>query len=133
MVRMRAQKVANVINDVPDLEVDGDQQGDLLVVGWGGTYGTITESVKNARAAGYNVSQAHFKHLNPMPKNTKEVLSRFNHVLIPELNMGQLTHILRANYCLTNIHSLKKVKGLPFRSFEIQAGIADLLGGNNGK
>lgn len=133
MVRVRAQKVANIIEDVPDLVVDGDPQGELLVVGWGGTYGSITDAVKSAREAGYKVSQAHFKHLNPMPKNTAEVLRSFKHILIPELNMGQLAQILRANFCLTNIQSLKKVKGLPFRSFEIQERIADLLGGNNGK
>jgi len=133
MVRVRAQKVANIAEDIPDLEVKGDPEGELLVVGWGGTFGSITDAVNNARKAGYKVSQVHFKHINPMPKNTAEVLRSFKHILIPELNMGQLAHILRANYCLTNIHSLKKVKGLPFRSFEIQAGIADLLGGDNGK
>ncbi len=100
MIHLRDQKVKNVAKDIPDLAVDGEQSGDLLVLGWGGTYGTITEAVHQARRDGYKVSQAHLKYLNPMPKNTEEVLKRFKKVLIPEINLGQLAKIIRSEFLI---------------------------------
>lgn len=132
MVRLREQKIQNVQQDIPDLEVDGDQEGELLVLGWGGTNGAITESVKRVREQGYNVSQAHLKYLHPLPKNMKNVLDSFKTVLIPEWNLGQLNKLLRSHF-LREFESLTKVKGLPFKTIEIETKIIELLGGGNGK
>ncbi len=132
MVRLRAEKVQRVENDIPDLTVDGPQSGDLLVLGWGGTYGAITEAITHARQAGLTVSQAHLKYLNPFPKNTGEVLKRFKHVLVPEINLGQLTKLLQTKYMIP-VEPFNKVRGLPFKSYDIQNRIAEILGGGNGK
>ena len=128
MIHLRDQKVKNVANDIPDLAVDGDQQGDLLVLGWGGTYGAITEAVHQSRRDGYKVSQAHLKYLNPMPKNTEEVLKNFKKVLIPEINLGQLAKIIRSEY-LIRPEQLNIVRGLPFRVSDIEDKIIEILGG----
>jgi len=132
MVRMRANKIKNIENDIPDLEVKYEQEGDLLIVGWGGTYGAITEAVLKVRAQGKKVSQAHLKYLFPFSKNTGEVLKRFKKILIPEINLGQLTTIIRSEFLIAPI-SFTKIKGLPFKSSEIQNKILEVLGGNNGK
>ena len=132
MVRLRADKVAGVVKDIPDLEVRGDQEGELLVLGWGGTYGAITEAIDKAEVQGIKVSQAHLKYLNPFPKNLGDVLNRFKTVLVPELNLGQLATILRSTY-LREVVSLTKIKGLPFKSMEILSQINEILGGSNGK
>lgn len=128
MVKIRAQKIQNMVADIPALEVDGDKEGDLLVVGWGGTYGAITEAVIKARENGYKVSQAHFRYLNPFPKNTAEVLSKFKTVLIPEINLGQLAHIIKSEF-LIPVQQLNIVRGLPFRISDIESKIIELLGG----
>ena len=130
MIKLRAQKVKNIENDIPDLEVDGDKEGDLLVLGWGGTYGAITEAVISARKAGYKVSQAHLKYLNPFPKNTESVLKSFKKVLVPEINLGQLSKILRSEY-LVPVEQFNVVRGLPFRVSDIEEKIIEILGGNN--
>ncbi|MFA7289643.1 MAG: 2-oxoacid:acceptor oxidoreductase subunit alpha [Melioribacteraceae bacterium] len=131
MVRLRAEKVQKIQQDIPDLKVSYEQDGDLLVLGWGGTYGAITEAVVKARAEGYKVSQVHLKHLFPFPKNLADVLKRFKNVLLPELNLGQLAKVIRAELLIDTI-SLTKIKGLPFKSSEIQNKIVEILGGNNG-
>lgn len=130
MVRLRAQKIKNIENDIPELEVIHEQEGELLVLGWGGTAGSITEAVNKARSKGYQVSQAHLKYLNPLPKNTEKVLKSFKKVLIPELNLGQLSKLIRSEFLVPAIQ-LNKVKGLPFKASEIEEKIIDLLGGNN--
>lgn len=132
MVTLRAEKVQKVQQDVPDLQINGDPEGDLLVIGWGGTYGAITEAVNRSRKAGMKVSQIHIKHLNPLPANLGKIIKSFKQVLVPELNMGQLAYILRSEY-LIDVIKLSKVKGLPFKSVEVQNKIAEILGGNNGK
>lgn len=131
MVKLRAQKVKNVQNDIPDLEVTGDPEGDLLVIGWGGTYGSITEAVTKARREGYKVSQAHLHYLNPFPKNLGEVLKKFDKVLVPEINMGQLATLLRDHF-LVDVIQFNVVRGLPLKSFDIKNKIIELLGGGNG-
>ncbi|KUO60591.1 2-oxoglutarate ferredoxin oxidoreductase subunit alpha [bacterium BRH_c32] len=131
MVRLRAAKVQKIQQDVPDLAISHEQEGELLVLGWGGTYGAITEAVMKARAEGHKVSQAHLKHLFPFPKNLSDVLNSFKNVLIPELNLGQLAKVLRSELLIDTI-SLTKIKGLPFKSSEIQNKIVEILGGNNG-
>jgi 2-oxoglutarate ferredoxin oxidoreductase subunit alpha len=131
MIHLRDQKVKNVAKDIPDLAVDGEQSGDLLVLGWGGTYGTITEAVHQARRDGYKVSQAHLKYLNPMPKNTEEVLKRFKKVLIPEINLGQLAKIIRSEF-LIRPEQLNIVRGLPFRVSDIEDKIIEIAKGEPG-
>ncbi|MHB9013758.1 MAG: 2-oxoacid:acceptor oxidoreductase subunit alpha, partial [Ignavibacteriaceae bacterium] len=128
MINLRAQKVKNMVNDIPDLTVDGDMEGELLVLGWGGTLGAIKEAVIKARQAGYNVSQAHLKYLNPLPKNTEYVLKGFKNVLLPEINLGQLAKILRSEF-LIPIMQLNIMRGLPFRVSDIEDKIKEILGG----
>ncbi len=122
MVRTRAQKVANIAQTIPDLEVEGDQEGDLLVIGWGGTYGSIATAVQRARRQGRKIGQVHFRYLNPFPKNTGEVFKKFKHFLVPELNAGQLLLLLRGMY-LIDAKGLNKVQGRPFLVSEIEDAI----------
>ena len=132
MVRLRAQKVKNIENDIPELEVRGDKDAELLVIGWGGTHGAITEAVDRARDKGLKVARAHFRYLNPFPKNTGEVLKSYKKILCPELNLGQLSKILRNDF-LVDIESFNKIQGIPFKSSEIENKINSILGGNNGR
>jgi 2-oxoglutarate ferredoxin oxidoreductase subunit alpha len=132
MVRLRAQKIKNMENDIPELEVRGDKDADLLVIGWGGTHGAITEAVDRVRSKGFKVARTHFRYLNPLPKNTGEVLRKYKKILCPELNMGQLSKILR-NEFLVDIESFNKIQGLPFKSSEIENRISKILGGSNGR
>src|SRR3989339_142247 len=129
MVRLRAQKVKNMENDIPELEVRGDKDAELLVIGWGGTHGAISEAVDRARNKGLKVARVHFRYLNPLPKNTGEVLRSYKKILCPELNMGQLSKILR-NEFLVDIEPFNKIQGLPFKSSEIENKIDSILGGN---
>jgi 2-oxoglutarate ferredoxin oxidoreductase subunit alpha len=131
MVRLRTQKVKNIENDIPELEVRGDKDAELLVIGWGGTHGSIIEAVDRARSKGLKVARTHFRYLNPFPKNTGEVLKSYKKILCPELNMGQLSKILR-NEFLVDIESFNKIQGLPFKSSEIENKINSILGGKNG-
>jgi len=132
MVHLRAQKVKNIENDIPALEVTGDSDADLLIIGWGGTYGAITEAVNRVRSKGFKAAQAHFRYLNPFPKNTESVLKKYKYILCPELNMGQLARILRSEY-LIDVQSFTKIQGLPFKSSEIEKKMYMILGGNNGR
>lgn len=126
MVRTRAQKVANIAQTIPELQVEGDSEGDLLVIGWGGTYGSIATAVERARRKGKKIGQVHFRYLNPMPKNTGDVLKRFKKFLVPELNSGQLLLLLRAKY-LIDAKGLNKVQGRPFLVSEIEEAIEKFL------
>jgi 2-oxoglutarate ferredoxin oxidoreductase subunit alpha len=118
MIRMRAEKVARVANDIPDLQMFGKPQGKLLVVGWGSTYGAITTAVEHLQQRGKSISSLHLRYLNPFPKNLGEVLKRFEQVLVPELNLGQLSYMLRAQY-LIDAKSYNKIQGLPFKISEL--------------
>jgi 2-oxoglutarate ferredoxin oxidoreductase subunit alpha len=122
MVHTRAKKVEAIAHVIPDLAVTGDLDADLLVVGWGGTFGSITTAVERARKQGKKVAQAHFRYLNPMPKNTEDVLKRYPKILVPELNSGQLCWLLRAKY-LVPAEGLNKVQGKPFLVSEILSAI----------
>lgn len=126
MVRTRAQKVANIAEEIPLLEVKGPEEGDLLVIGWGGTYGSIVTACNRARKRGLSVAQAHLRYLNPMPKNTEEVLRRYKKVLVPELNSGQLLLLLRGNYLIDAV-GLNKIQGKPFLVSEIEDKIEEML------
>ncbi|MEJ5261381.1 MAG: 2-oxoacid:acceptor oxidoreductase subunit alpha [Ignavibacterium sp.] len=132
MVTLRAKKIKNIENDIPLLQVEGEESGELLVVGWGGTYGAIKEAVNKARAQGYKVSQAHFRYLNPFPKNTEQVLKSFKKILIPEINLGQLARLIKSEY-LIDVQQFNVVRGLPLRVADIVDQIIKTLGGNNGK
>lgn len=130
MVRLRAEKVARIARELPPLEVDGDPEGDLLVLGWGSTAGPITGAVLMARAQGLKVSRAHLRYLNPFPANLGEVLSRFRRVLVPEMNLGQLALLLRGNF-KCEVVSYSKVQGKPFFRSEILDQIRALVGGSH--
>ncbi|MFB3056546.1 MAG: 2-oxoacid:acceptor oxidoreductase subunit alpha, partial [Ignavibacteriaceae bacterium] len=132
MVRIRNQKIQNIANDISDLKVYGDDSGDLLVLGWGGTYGTLKDAVHLARKNGYKVSHAHLRHINPFPKNTKDVLKSFSKVLIPEINLGQLASLIKSEF-LIEVEQQNLVRGLPFKTEDVLGKITELLGGNNGK
>src|SRR6202040_2600791 len=127
MVRLRAEKVARIARDIPELEVDGEPSGRLLVLGWGSTAGAITGAVNAARRDGLEVSRAHLRYLNPMPANLGDVLARFEQVLVPEMNLGQLALLLRARF-LKDVITLSKVQGRPFTRNEIFDKIVELLG-----
>jgi 2-oxoglutarate ferredoxin oxidoreductase subunit alpha len=128
MVQTRAQKVANIAAEVPLLEVSGPLEGDLLVVGWGGTYGAIRTAVQRAQRKGLKVAHAHLRYLNPMPRNTGEVLKRYKKVLVPELNRGQLRLLLRAEFLIDAV-GLNKVQGRPFLVGEIEEKIEEVVSG----
>ena len=131
MTVLRQEKVAGIANDIPALEAFGPQEGDVLVLGWGSTYGPIRSAVERLQAEGWSVAHAHLRHLNPFPANTEQVLRSFTKVLVPEVNMGQLSLLLRAQYLL-DVVGLNKVRGKPFRIIEIKQAAEELLG-RNGK
>jgi 2-oxoglutarate ferredoxin oxidoreductase subunit alpha len=126
MIRTRAQKIANIANEIPELEVFGPKEGDLLVIGWGGTYGSIHDAVHHAQQKGLKVAQAHLRYLNPMPRNLSAVLKSYKKVLVPELNCGQLRLLLRAEFLVDAI-GLNKIQGRPFLVSEIEAKIDEVL------
>jgi 2-oxoglutarate ferredoxin oxidoreductase subunit alpha len=131
MVKMRAAKIERIADDIPLQTVEGDQEGDLLVLGWGSTYGSIKAAVLEARKKGYAVSHAHLRYLNPFPKNLGEILYKFKHVLVPEINSGQLVKLIRAKYLVPAV-GFNRVMGLPLRSEEIEHKIYDTLGVQHG-
>jgi 2-oxoglutarate/2-oxoacid ferredoxin oxidoreductase subunit alpha len=122
MTRLRAEKVARIVREIPPTEVHGDPEGETLVIGWGSTYGAITVGVERARASGRRVGHVHLRWLNPLPDDLGEILSRFEHVLVPELNAGQLVRVLRERF-LIPARPLTKVQGLPFKAAEIEAAL----------
>jgi 2-oxoglutarate ferredoxin oxidoreductase subunit alpha len=126
MVRLRAAKVEAVAQDVPDVVPAGDPDGDLLVVGWGSTYGAITAALRGARERGRRIGHVHLRHLNPLPRNLGQVLARYRRVLVPELNMGQLAWVLRAKY-LVDAVGFGKVQGKPFKQAELEEKIDEML------
>ncbi len=128
MTNERAAKVARLADIIPEQEVFGPKEGELLVVGWGGTYGAIHAAVAQAQAKGYSVAQAHIRYLNPFPRNLGYILQNYDKILVPELNMGQLALLLRDRY-LVDVISLNKVQGRPFKISEISAKIDELLAG----
>ena len=126
MVKTRAQKIANIANEIPELAVNGPAEGDLLVLGWGGTYGSILSAVERCQRKGLKVAQAHLRYLNPFPKNTLAVLKRYKKILVPELNAGQLSFLIRGQFAI-DVVGLNKIQGKPFLVGEIEAKIDELL------
>ncbi len=123
MVRLRQAKVDAIADTIPDLVVD-DPTGDadVLVLGWGSTFGPIGAACEITRRTGVKVAQAHLRHVNPLPRNTEDVLRRYRRVLVPEMNLGQLSLLLRAKF-LVDIQGINQVRGLPFKSTELVAAI----------
>jgi 2-oxoglutarate ferredoxin oxidoreductase subunit alpha len=126
MVRLRTAKVAGIAADIPELEVDDPDGADTLVLGWGSTYGAIGAAARRVRATGRKVATAHLHHLNPFPRNTGEVVRAYEKVLVPEMNLGQLRMLLRAEY-LVDAAGYNKVRGRPFRAAELADAITALV------
>ena len=124
MVHLRHKRIASI--PVPDAEIDGDADADLLIVGWGSTWGAITGAVRRIRTAGRKVAHVHLTHLNPLPANLGDLLRSYRRVMVPEMNLGQLSRILRAEF-LVDAEVLSKVKGQPFTAGEIQHAINQRL------
>lgn len=126
MVRTRQAKIDGI--DVPDIEVDDPHVAQTLVLGWGSTYGPITAAVRRLRTAGESIAQAHLRHLNPFPRNLGEVLGRYDKVVIPEMNLGQLATLVRAKY-LVDAHSYNQVNGMPFKAEQLATALKEAIDG----
>jgi len=126
MIRERADKIARIAEEIPPLQVHGADDADLLVLGWGSTYGAIFSAVKRCQAQGLSVACAHLRHLSPLPKNTGEILARHRRLLVPELNSGQLAWLIRAVF-VRDLETLNKVQGKPFLISEVEAKIHAML------
>ena len=130
MTDIRRDKIAGIANDIPDQAVSvGDDQGELAVVAWGSTYGPVYQAVRDLREQGLRVSHIHIRYLNPFPKNLGDLLSKFEHVLVPEMNAGQLVTMLRSTY-LIPAEGMNKVQGKPFKITEIVDAVLANLGVN---
>lgn len=132
MIGLRAKKIEGIANDIPLATVEGEQEGDLLILGWGGTYGAIKDAFDKLYAEGKKISFCHLTHLNPLPRNIGEVLSKFKRILVPELNTGHLKLLLQARF-MRPILGLNKVQGLPLQEFEVTEKVLELLKEKGGK
>ncbi len=128
MTRLRAAKIAGIAHDIPPTDVDDEDGAEVLVIGWGSTYGAIAAGVQRVRARGHKVAQAHLMHLNPFPADLGEVLSSYKKVLVPEVNLGQLSRLLRAEYLVDAI-SFTQVQGVPFRAAAMESAILQQIDG----
>ncbi len=126
MVELRQEKIERIVNDIPDIELMGDREADLLVIGWGSSYGAIKSAVDEVKRNGGKVAYVHLRYMNPLPANLGEIIARYDTILVPELNMGQLKTILQAKY-LKPMIGLNKVQGLPFKTMEIKTKIDEIL------
>jgi len=128
MTKIRAEKIKRVQNYIPELTTEFTDSGDLLVVGWGGTYGSLHSAVKHINEAGYkNIGYAHFNYINPLPKNTEEVLRKFKKIVVCELNSGQFVRVLKMNFDGLNLTQFNKMQGLPFGNTELIEKFKQLL------
>jgi 2-oxoglutarate ferredoxin oxidoreductase subunit alpha len=126
MTVLRAAKIRAIEEDIEPLEFDSDEGAKVLILGWGGTYGAIGAAVRRLRARGKKVARAHLKHLNPLPKNTGDVLKRFDKIVIPEINMGQLNRVIRAEFLIDTI-AINKVRALPFRAGDLEQELLHII------
>jgi 2-oxoglutarate/2-oxoacid ferredoxin oxidoreductase subunit alpha len=126
MSRLRAEKVAKVADEIPPLEVDHEDGAEVLVLGWGSSYGPIRAAVRRVRLKGKKVDSAHLFHVNPLPHDLGELVHSYRKVMVPEMNMGQLVRILRAEY-LVDADSVTKVEGIPFFADELEAAILERI------
>jgi 2-oxoglutarate ferredoxin oxidoreductase subunit alpha len=127
MVEERAIKIVRLANVIPEQAVVGPQEGDLLVVSWGSTFGAVRSAVRQLQKQEYVVSHAHIRYLTPFPRNLGDILSRFDRILVPEMNLGQLIILLRGRYGTHNFIPFSKVQGRPFAIKEILLKIESLL------
>ena len=127
MCEFREKKVEKVADFIPDQKLIGDKKGELLVVSWGGTFGSVFSAVKEMQAEGKKVSLAHFRNICPLPKNTKQILSSFDKILVCELNLGQFVKYLRINFPEIKYHQYNKIQGLPFMVNELKEQFNKLL------
>jgi 2-oxoglutarate ferredoxin oxidoreductase subunit alpha len=129
MVRLRAAKVAGIAADIPPVEVTGDvDDAELLVLGWGSTWGAIDGAVNRLRRRGHKVAHAHLTHLNPFPADLGEVLARYPRIAVPEMNLGQLSRLVRAEF-LVDAKAITRVQGTPFTAGALEQLLLDHLGG----
>jgi 2-oxoglutarate ferredoxin oxidoreductase subunit alpha len=126
MVHLRQAKVDGIAADIPAAAITGDADADVCLLGWGSTWGAIESAVERVRGTGAKVAWIHLMHLNPLPPNLGELLKGFRTVLVPELNMGQLCRIVRANY-LVDAKPVTKLQGLPFTAAELETVITEAL------
>ena len=126
MTHIRANKVAGIAKDIPEIVVDGDADADVLVLGWGSTWGPISEAVRRVRGRGQKAAHADLVHLNPFPANLGEILRSHRTVLVPEMNLGQLAKLVRAEF-LVDVESLTKVQGMAFSAAEIETKLVELI------
>jgi 2-oxoglutarate ferredoxin oxidoreductase subunit alpha len=126
MCRLRAEKVKRIAGDIPPAHLLGEPGGKVLVVGWGSTRGAITMAVERLQTQGFSVSYVHLRHLNPLPKNLGDLLRQFETVVVPEINLGQLSRILRAEY-LVDVKSFNRVEGRMFLISDLVEGINQYL------
>lgn len=131
MCKVRAEKVARIVDSIPEQKVIGDKTGDLLVVGWGGTYGALLTAVSEMKKAGHKISLAHFNYINPLPKNTLEILEGFKQVVVCELNLGQFHGYLCTKFPHVKMHKYNKIQGLPFMIGELKWHFESLLSGGH--
>jgi 2-oxoglutarate ferredoxin oxidoreductase subunit alpha len=128
MTTIRSEKIKRVQFNIPDLETEFAQEGDLLVIGWGGTYGSLHSAVKQINMEGYkNIGYAHFNYINPMPKNTVEILSKFKKIVVCELNSGQFASVLKINFDKFEFLQFNKIQGLPFGSTDLITKFKELV------
>jgi 2-oxoglutarate ferredoxin oxidoreductase subunit alpha len=120
MVNLREEKVQRVANEIPDLVVQGADTGDILVVGWGGSYGYLITAVRELQAEGHKISLVNFNYINPLPKNVKEVFKRFGKIVVCELNLGQFANYLRIKHQEFIYEQINKVQGIPFTILDIK-------------
>jgi 2-oxoglutarate/2-oxoacid ferredoxin oxidoreductase subunit alpha len=126
MVRVRARKIAGIAREIPPSEIHGPASGDLLVIGWGSTHGAIEASTRELRKTGAAISHVHLRYLNPLPSDLGDIIKRFKRVLVPELNLGQLSRVLRAEYLVDAI-SFNKIQGQPFKVSELVSRMSRIL------
>lgn len=126
MVHIRKDKIERIALDIPEAIVEGEEEGDLLMISWGSTYGAAKTVYERLRANGHVLSFLHLRYLNPFPRNLGDILKRFNRVVVPELNLGQLQFLLQAKY-LKPVIGIHKVQGRPFKSTELEQKLIGLL------
>jgi 2-oxoglutarate ferredoxin oxidoreductase subunit alpha len=126
MTRLRAAKVAGIARDIPNVDLDHEQGSTFLVLSWGGTWGAATAAVRRIRGRGLAISHAHLTHLSPFPADLGDVLARYDQILVPELNLGQLSRLVRAEY-LVDAQSYTRVAGVPFRAAELETRILEMM------
>jgi 2-oxoglutarate/2-oxoacid ferredoxin oxidoreductase subunit alpha len=126
MTRLRAAKVAGITDDIPRVDLDADPDADFLLCSWGGTWGVAIAAARRVRARGLPIAHAHLTHLNPFPRDLGEIVARYRRILVPELNLGQLSRLLRAEF-LVDVQSYNQVQGNPFKAADVEAKILELM------